>query len=95
MLEKELLQLVKKVTSEKCEKQHIELKKAAGGTPSKLYDNLSSFSNQLDGGIIIFGIDEDAGYKVVGVYDAQDLQNIKVQEDCADLISVLVIPTSL
>ena len=38
MLEEELLQLVKKVTSERCEKQNIELKKAAGGTPSKLYD---------------------------------------------------------
>ena len=46
MLEEELMQLVKKVTSEKCEKQHIELKKAAGSTPSKLYDTLSSFSNQ-------------------------------------------------
>lgn len=74
MLEEELVQLVKKVTSEKCEKQHIELKKAAGGTPSKLYDTLSSFSNQVGGGIIIFGIDEAAGYEVVGVYDAQDLQ---------------------
>jgi len=74
VLEEELVQLVKKVTSEKCEKQHIELKKAAGGTPSKLYDTLSSFSNQVGGGIIIFGIDEAAGYEVVGVYDAQDLQ---------------------
>lgn len=74
MLEEELVQFVKKITSEKCEKQHIELKKASGGTPSKLYNTLSSFSNQVDGGIIIFGIDEDAGYEIVGVYDAQDLQ---------------------
>ena len=79
MLEEELVQLVKKVTSEKCEKQHIELKKALGGSPLKLYDTLSSFSNQIGGGIIIFGIDEGAGYKVVGVYDAQDLQK-KVME---------------
>ncbi len=74
MLEEELVQLVKKVVSEKCEKQHIELKKAMGGTPSKLYATLSSFANQTDGGTIIFGIDEDAEYEVVGVYDAQDLQ---------------------
>lgn len=74
MLEEELIQLVKKITSEKCEKQHIELKKAAGGAPSRLYNTLSSFSNQNGGGIIVFGIDEDAGYKVTGVYDAQDLQ---------------------
>lgn len=79
MLEEELLQLVKKITFEKCEKQNVELKKAAGGTPSKLYDTLSSFSNQHDGGIIIFGIDEDNEYDVIGVYDAQDLQK-KVME---------------
>ena len=79
MLEEELLQLVKKITFEKCEKQNLELKKAAGGTPSKLYDTLSSFSNQHDGGIIIFGIDEENEYDVIGVYDAQDLQK-KVME---------------
>ncbi len=79
MLEEELVQLVKKIISEKCEKPNIELKKALGGTPSKLYDTLSSFSNQIGGGIIVFGIDEEAGYEVVGVYDAQDLQR-KVME---------------
>ena len=88
MLEEELVQLVKKVTSEKCEKQHIELKKAASGTPLKLYDNLSSFSNQLDGGTIIFGIDEDAGYIVTGVYDAQDLQK-KVMEQSLQMEPVV------
>ncbi|MDW7663057.1 MAG: ATP-binding protein [Bacillota bacterium] len=79
MLEEELVQLVKKIISEKCEKPNIELKKALGGTPSKLYDTLSSFSNQIGGGTIVFGIDEEAGYEVVGVYDAQDLQR-KVME---------------
>lgn len=80
MLEEELVQLVNKITSEKCEKQHIELKKALGGAPTKLYDTLSSFSNQIGGGIILFGIDEDSGYKVVGVYDAQDLQKKVVEQ---------------
>lgn len=88
MLEEELRQLVKKITSEKCEKQHIELKKAAGGTPSKLYDTLSSFSNQIGGGIIIFGITEDAGYKVAGVYDSQDLQK-KVMEQSLQMEPVV------
>ena len=88
MLEEELVQLVKKVISEKCEKQHIELKKAAGGTPTKLYDTLSSFSNQLNGGIIIFGIDEEAGYEIIGVYDAQDLQK-KVMEQSLQMEPVV------
>ena len=80
MLEEELIQLVQKITSEKCEKQHIELKRASGGAPSRIYDTLSSFSNQIGGGTIIFGIDEDSGYKVVGVYDAQDLQKKIVEQ---------------
>jgi predicted HTH transcriptional regulator len=63
VLEEELIQLVKKITSEKRKKQHIELKKAAGGAPSRLYNTLSSFSNQNGGGIIVFGIDEDVGYE--------------------------------
>lgn len=88
MLEEELVQLVKKITSEKCEKQYIELKEAAGGTPQKLYDTLSSFSNQIGGGIIIFGIAEDTGYEVVGVYDAQDLQK-KVMEQSLQMEPVV------
>ncbi|MCK8061269.1 MULTISPECIES: ATP-binding protein [unclassified Fusibacter] len=88
MLEDELVQLVQKITFEKCEKQHIELKKALGGTPSKLYDTLSSFSNQTGGGIIVFGIDEEDDYKVVGVYDAQDLQK-KVMEQSLQMEPVV------
>ena len=37
---------------------NIELKAAFKGCPEKLYDTLSSFSNQDDGGIILFGIDK-------------------------------------
>ena len=88
MLEEELVKLVEKITLEKCEKQNIELKKALDGTPTKLYDTLSSFSNQTGGGIIIFGIEEESGYKVVGVYDAQDLQK-KVTEQSLQMEPVV------
>lgn len=74
MLTSELEDLVREIISQKCERQNIELKKAALGTPEKLYDTLSSFSNQTGGGIILFGIDEKSGYTITGVYDAQDLQ---------------------
>ena len=62
--------LVKQVIEEKHESQIIEIKAAKKGCPEKLYDTLSSFSNQDDGGTIIFGIDEEAGYALTGVYDA-------------------------
>lgn len=81
MLELDLLNLVEKIQNRKAEAQTIELKAAHEGCPTKLYDTLSSFSNQDDGGIIIFGLDEQQDYSAVGVYDVQDL--IKhVTEQC-------------
>lgn len=88
MLETELVQLVKRITDQKCEKQYLEIKKTSDGTPTKLYGTLSSFANQPFGGIIIFGIDENDGYKVVGVYDAQELQK-KVMEQSLQMEPIL------
>ena len=81
MLANELLKLVEDVRSQKAEAQTTELKKAQEGCPRRLYDTLSSFSNQDGGGTIIFGVDETDDYKVTGVYDLQDLQK-KVTEQC-------------
>ena len=74
MLPEQLISLIQDIIKKKCETQHIELKKAASGAPEKLYDTLSSFSNQTGGGTIIFGIHENGGYKITGVYDPQDIQ---------------------
>lgn len=68
----------------KTETQTIELKAAARGCPTRLFDTLSSFSNQDEGGILIFGIDETENYAVKGVYDAHDLQK-KVTEQCKQM----------
>ena len=81
MTNEELLQQLKYIQNIKCETQTLELKSAEKGCPTRLYDSLSSFSNQDNGGIIIFGVDEAQDYKEVGVYDAQDLQK-KVTEQC-------------
>ena len=74
MTEKDLVDLIDSIRRQKCEKQYLEIKKALGGTSKRLYDTFSSFSNQINGGTIIFGVDEKAGYEVTGVYDAHDLQ---------------------
>ena len=74
MLTEELRNLIDKLLARKCEMQNIELKSAFGGTPEKLYDTLSGFANQSGGGIVIFGLQEKPEFKVIGVYDAQDLQ---------------------
>ena len=80
----ELIDLVENIQKLNCEHQTIEIKSAAQGCPKRLYDTLSSFSNQDEGGIIIFGLEESSGFSVVGVYDAQDLQK-KVTEQCKEM----------
>lgn len=81
MLSEELIELANKIINLKAETQTVELKAAHQGCPKRLYDTLSSFSNQDSGGIILFGIDESKGFEVVGVYNLQDLQK-KVTEQC-------------
>ena len=84
MLEEELEKLAIIVTIQKAESQTIELKSAHQGCPTRLYDSLSSFSNQNEGGVILFGIDEKDDFSIKGVYDAQDLQK-KVAEQCKQM----------
>ena len=74
MLPDELLELAKRVCKQGAETQTIEVKAAHSGCPKRLYDTLSSFSNQDSGGVILFGIAEDSGFTPVGIYDTQDLQ---------------------
>ena len=81
ILSNDLIDLAKSVCEQRAETQTIECKAAHNDCPKRLYDTLSSFSNQDSGGILLFGIDEKTGFQVVGVYDAQDLQK-KVTEQC-------------
>lgn len=87
MLEGDLVELINKIQRIKCEGQRLELKSAYKGCP-KIYDTLSSFSNQSEGGIIVFGIDESKNYEVVGVYDTQDLLH-QIAEQCKQMEPVV------
>lgn len=77
----ELIELVKTISKRKFETQTEECKAAKNGCPDYIYDTLSSFSNQDEGGIIIFGIDEKQNFSICGVYDVKDLQ-LKLQNKC-------------
>lgn len=88
MTAEEFAEKLKEIQKTKCESQFLELKSAGMGCPKRLYDTLSSFSNQDDGGIIIFGIDEEQGYCESGVYDAQDLQK-KINAQCLQMEPVV------
>ena len=56
MYEQDLITLVKKIQNTKAEFQTVEVKRCQSGVTEKLYDTLSSFSNQDDGGVIVFGL---------------------------------------
>lgn len=85
MLQQELIELVNRIHQFKAEVQNLEVKSAHIDCPKKLYDTLSSFSNQDGGGILIFGLDEKQNFATVGIYDLQDLQK-KVTEQCNQMI---------
>lgn len=88
MTQDEFRALLDRIQQTRCETATLELKAAAAGCPQRLYDTLSAFSNQDDGGCIVFGVDEAHGFAETGVYDAQDLQK-KVQEQCLQMEPVV------
>ena len=88
MTREELLEKLNFIQKMKCETQILELKAAEKGCPKRLYDSLSSFSNQDEGGVIVFGVDEEHDYKEVGVYDPQDIQK-KINEQCLQMEPVV------
>ena len=72
---------VQTISERKYETQTEECKAAKHGCPEHIYDTLSSFSNQDEGGVIVFGIDEKKGFEMCGVYDVKDLQ-LRLQNMC-------------
>lgn len=84
MSEDALISLINYVSEIKSETNNIECKLAAVDCPKKLYDTLSSFSNQSGGGTIIFGINEKNSFLPEGVYNAADLQK-KVSAQCKEM----------
>ena len=87
MLESELIKLIEDIQLKRTESNYIEVKSARNGCP-KIFDTLSSFSNQQNGGTIIFGVDENDDYNVCGVYDAADLQK-KIMEQSLQMEPVV------
>lgn len=88
MTAEELNEKLNELQKQKCESQTLELKKAQDGCPKRLYDTLSAFANQDEGGVIIFGIDEENNYAETGVYDPQDLQQ-KINAQCLQMEPVV------
>lgn len=80
----ELRALVAEIQRQRSERQTVELKTTRGGFPGRIYDSISAFSNQDEGGIIIFGVAEKPNFEAVGVYDPDDVQK-KIMEACGQM----------
>ncbi|MCX6668180.1 MAG: putative DNA binding domain-containing protein, partial [Methanothrix sp.] len=69
------------------ELEGVEAKAAHTGTPADLFKPLSAFANRPGGGVLLFGLDEDTGFKVVGVGNPR-----KLQEDLSGLAAQMEPP---
>jgi predicted HTH transcriptional regulator len=82
MTPEELESLIAEVQHRQSELNNVEVKSARSGTPKRLYEAVSAFANRTGGGVILFGLDGNADFAVVGVKDAHRLQS-----DIGDLAS--------
>ena len=69
------------------ELEGVEAKAARRGTPPDLFKPISALANRPGGGVLLFGLDEDAGFKVVGVGNPR-----KLQEDISGLAAQMEPP---
>lgn len=74
MTRTELQQLIAEIQQQQSELDDLEIKSAHDGTPGRSYESLSAFANQPGGGVMLFGLDEQRRFELVGVKDAQRLQ---------------------
>ncbi len=84
MTNEEIQCLLDEIKEKRVETRNLELKSATKGAPHKIYDTLSAFSNQDDGGVIVFGIDERADFTEVGVANYLELQN-SIANQCLEM----------
>jgi ATP-dependent DNA helicase RecG len=88
MTREELLEIIDEVQQRQSELDDVEVKAARGGTPKRLYASLSAFANRPGGGVLLFGLDETGDFSIVGVGNAQ-----RLQEEITALASDVMEPT--
>src|SRR5262249_36115675 len=64
------------------ELNNLEVKTARSGTPKRLFVSLSAFANRTGGGVLLFGLDEEHDFAVVGVGEVH-----RLHDDIANLAS--------
>ncbi|HIQ06319.1 MAG TPA: ATP-binding protein, partial [Anaerolineae bacterium] len=70
----DVVALIEEIRHLGSELDDVEAKTAQGGLPERIYRSLSALSNLRGGGVILFGVDEEQRFAVVGVPDVARLQ---------------------
>jgi ATP-dependent DNA helicase RecG len=76
----ELLEVIDELRRARTDTLHVEAKRAEHELPRRLWETLSAFSNTRGGGVIILGLDQEAGFAASGVRNPgkimQDLASV-------------------
>ncbi|MRS03646.1 hypothetical protein EG832_10565 [bacterium] len=83
----ELIQVIQKGEFEDA---RLEIKRAQRGLPTHLYETISAFANQSEGGVIVLGVDESQRFTLTGIENIQG-----VLTELTDLASKMEPPLSL
>ena len=70
----DLTKIIAEVQKLPSELDDLEVKAAQKGTPQRLFEALSAFSNRPGGGVLLLGLDESKRFENVGVGNAHRLQ---------------------
>ncbi|MFZ4440533.1 MAG: ATP-binding protein [Syntrophales bacterium] len=70
----DLTTIIAEVQKLQSELDDLEVKAAQKGTPQRLFEALSAFSNRPGGGVLLLGLDESKRFENVGVGNAHRLQ---------------------
>lgn len=80
MTDAELLELIGTLRAPEGDSTYVEAKRAGRDLPKRLWETLSAFANTSGGGVILLGLEEQAGFAVTGVDDSA-----RIQADVASL----------
>ena len=80
---------------EESDNQYFEVKAAAGGFPETVIKTICAFANTPGGGVIIFGVDENLSFEVVGVYDPKACQQVLANYSKKEFTIPIEITTTL
>jgi ATP-dependent DNA helicase RecG len=56
------------------EQTSVEAKRARDGVPKRIWETLSAFANTPGGGVLLLGVDEQAGFAPAGVSNPAKIQ---------------------